>query len=591
MLTNLIGTKLDQRTQSLHQKPAYQILLFSRWLDTDSDIVRGTYTQTPMDVTEQVQSVSLNLDMETDASSASITFAINKLPLGIFYNCIIQIREGDEFVDIANWPTTFTGWRIGQPGSTETLKPFAATPAQGQGPRGEIRNVTVTFVSRERQFADFEITSDGVWLPNNKSNPAPNSPRNNYDDVGLIAKEICTDPNWGMGLQPDEVQIGPLPYRIEKQLQFVQIAVWDALMQLLQVLHRVPGVNGEGRIVVRDRNITKAAVRQYRSTHIMSISQPDAAYTNLNAIIAKGLAKDLTEVIKGDQKLVSINGTFGFFDPHMQFESNWGNDEQQTYRVKVGNGVTDGNGKSVDTPRIRKFNTDGFITSVFPPDLTDVSEFHYKVEIENDTLLVIGLLAAVFAGYVGATVAASFLTPFETGTPGARTTVDPLQIVLQTAASLLLLGGLFVLQQIANFEFEIWGVPFETVYEELRHDAILAQFSQISGGQPFREWERKDIEIKNYIFSTLADSPVPASGTEPAVTNPGLQTFAVRELAIQLAQQGSREVQMVRDILLEPADIIEDQDSGFRYFIKSITRELIRGESPSTQQATVFRVP
>jgi hypothetical protein len=75
------------------------------------------------------------------------------------------------------------------------------------------------------------------------------------------------------------------------------------------------------------------------------------------------------------------------------------------------------------------------------------------------------------------------------------------------------------------------------------------------------------------------------------VTNPGIETFAVTELAIQLAQQGSRELEMVRDILLEPADIITDQDSGFRYFVKSITRELIRGESPSTQQITAFRVP
>jgi hypothetical protein len=591
MITSLIGTKLDQRTQSLQQKPAYQVLLFSRWLDTDSDIVRGTYTQTPMDVTEQVQSASINLDMETDASSASVTFAIDKLPLGIFYNSIIVIREGDELVDIANWPTTFTGWRIGQPGSSETLKPFAATPAQGQGKRGGVRQVTVNFVSRERQFADFEITSDGVWLPNSKPNPQPNSPRDDYDDVGLIAKEIATDSSWGMGLQPDEVQIGPLPYRIEKQLQFVQIPVWEALMELLQVLHFVPGVNGEGRVVVRDRNITKASVRQYRSTHIAAISQPDASFTQVNAVIVKGLAKDLTEVIKPDQKLVSIDGTFGFFDPHMQFESNWGNDEQQTYRVKIGGAVTDGNGKTHESPRIRKFQTEGFITSVFPPDITDANEFYYKVEIENDTLLVIGLLAATFAGYVAGMTIAALLTPFETGTPGNRTTVDPLQVVAQTAASLLLLGGLFVLQQIANFQFEIWGVPFETVYEELRHDAILAQFSQISGGQPFREWERKDIEIKNYIFSTLADSPVPASGTEPAVTNPGIETFAVTELAIQLAQQGSRELEMVRDILLEPADIITDQDSGFRYFVKSITRELIRGESPSTQQITAFRVP
>ncbi len=589
MLTHLLGTKLDQRTQSLNQKPAYQVLLFSRWLDTDSDIVRGTYVQTPMDVTEFVQSASVNLDMATDASSASVTFAVEGLPLGIFYNCIIQIREGDEFVDSPQWPTTFTGWRIGQPGSSETLRASAPSPEDGQGARGQVRTVTVTFVSRERQFADFNITSDGIWLPNAVSNPQPLSPRNNYDDVGLIAKEVATDQSWGMGLQADEVNIGALPYRIEKQLQFVQIAAWEALQNLLQVLHRVPGVNGEGKLVVRDRSIRKPSVRRYRGTHIVSISQPDSNFTQINAVIAKGLSKELTDVIKAFQKLVFIDGTFGFFDPHMQFESNWGGDEQQTYRVKVGT-VVDGNGKTQTSPRIRKFHTDGFITSVDDPELTDVSEFHYKVEIENDTLLVVGLLVAVFAGYVAAMILVIVLTPTST-TPGTPTTINVGSVIAQIAASLLLLGGLFVLQQISNFDFEIWGVPFETVYEELRHDAILSQFSQISGGQPFREWERKDVEIKNYILSTIADSLVPASGTEPAVTNPGVESFAKTELEIQLAEQGSRELEIVRDLLLEPADIIEDEDSGFRYFIKSISRELVRGESPSTQSLTCFRVP
>lgn len=589
MLIHLLGTKLDQRTQSLNQKPAYQVLLFSRWLDTDSDIVRGTYVQTPMDVTEFVQSASVNLDMATDASSASVTFAVEGLPLGIFYNCIIQIREGDELVDKATWPTTFTGWRIGQPGSSETLRASAPSPEDGQGARGQVRTVTVTFVSRERQFADFQITSDGIWLPNAVSNPQPLSPRNNYDDVGLIANEVATDTSWGMGLQPDEVNVGALPYRIEKQLQFVQIAAWEALHNLLQVLHRVPGVNGEGKIVVRDRSIRKPSVRRYRGTHIASISQPDSNFTQINAVIAKGLSKELTDVIKAFQKLVFIDGTFGFFDPHMQFESNWGGDEQQTYRVKVGT-VVDGNGTTQTSPRIRKFHTDGFITSVDDPKLTDVNEFRYKVEIENDTLLVIGLLVAVFAGYVAAMILVIVLTP-TSAPPGQPTVVNVGAVIAQIAASLLLLGGLFVLQQISNFDFEIWGVPFETVYEEIRHDAILAQFSQISGGQPFREWERKDVEIKNYILSTIADSLVPAAGTEPAVTNPGVESFAKTELEIQLAEQGSRELEIVRDLLLEPADIIEDEDSGFRYFIKSISRELVRGESPSTQTLTCFRVP
>lgn len=590
MLTAYIGTLLDQRSLSMTQKPAYQVLLFSRWLDTDSDIVRGTYVQTPIDLTKWVERGSLNLDMDTDASSLQLTINVEGLTLGIFYNCIIQLREGDAFVDPSQWLTTFTGWRTGQPGATESLRPGKNSPDNGRGSRGNARTVNLTFVSRERQFTDFEITSDGVWLPNILPNPQLNhSIRNSYDDVGLIAKEICTDTDWGMGLKPDEVLIGPLPYRIEKQLQFVQIAAWEALQQLLEVLHYVPGVNGEGKIVVRDRSIKKLHVRSYSGIRLAGISQPDANYSQVNAVIVKGLAKDLTEVIKANQKLTSISGTFGFFDPHMEFKDTWGADKENSYRVKIGT-VTDGNGNSVQSPKIRHFHTDGFITSVNDPEITEATEYGYKVEIENDTLLIIGLLAAVFAGYVGAQVAVTLLTPTSTPPP-SQTVVHPGAVVAQIAGSLLLLGGIYVLQQISNFQFDIYGVPFETVYEEIRADAILAQFSQIAGSNPSREWERKDVEIKNYIFSTIADSAVPAAGTEPAVTNVGIRRYAREELAIRLAEQVMRNIEMVRDLLLEPADIIKDENTGFRYFVKSISREIQRGESPTTQTIEAFRVP
>lgn len=590
MLTAYIGTLLDQRTLSMTQKPAYQVLLFSRWLDTDSDIVRGTYVQTPIDLTKWVERGSLNLDMDTDASSLQLTINVEGLTLGIFYNCVIQLREGDAFVNPAQWLTTFTGWRVGQPGATESLRPGKNSPDNGRGARGNARTVNITFVSRERQFTDFEITSDGVWLPNILQNPQLNhAVRNSYDDVGLIAKEVCTDPDWGMGLQPDEVLVGPLPYRIEKQLQFVQIAAWEALQQLLEVLHMVPGVNGEGKVVVRDRSIKKLHVRSYSGIRLAGIAQPDSNYSQVNAVIVKGLAKDLTEVIKANQKLTSISGTFGFFDPHMEFKDTWGADKENSYRVKIGT-VVDGNGNSVQSPKIRHFHTDGFITSVDDPEITEATEYGYKVEIENDTLLIIGLLAAVFAGYVGAQVAVTLLTPTST-TPGTQTVVHPGAVVAQIAGSLLLLGGIYVLQQISNFQFDIYGVPFETVYEEIRVDAILAQFSQIAGSNPSREWERKDVEIKNYIFSTIADSLVAAAGTEPAVTNIGIRRYAREELAIRLAEQVMRNVEMVRDLLLEPADIIKDENTGFRYFVKSISREIQRGESPTTQTIEAFRVP
>lgn len=591
MISHLVGTKLDQRARASDQSPGYRVLLYSRWQDSDSDIVRGLAKQTPIDITPRVVSASLNLDMGTDASSLSLTVSVEGLNLMVFSNCVVQVKEGAADVDIAQWPTTFTGWRLGQPGSSESAAFGPPTPEAGRGERGAERTIQLQFHSRERMFTDYEITSDGVWLPNEAEQTELDFIyRNDFDNVGDISREVCTNQDWGLGLTNDECLIGKQPYRIEKQLQFVQITAWECLQNLLQVLQKVPGVNGEGKIVERDRALDKPTARVYSGEAIISIAQPDASFTQINSIIARGLAKELTKVVKKDQRLTSIDGTFGYFDPVVEFEDTWGADKQNSYRVANGT-ITDGDGKSVTSPRIRKFSEEGFINTVSPPVFTNVTEFGYTVQVENDTLLIIGLLIALVAGYVAAQVAVTLLTPFESGSPG-QTTVHPGAVAAQVAAALLLLGGIYVLQQIGNFKFEIWGVPFETVYEEIRVDAILGHFGTRSGGAPFREFERKSKEIKNYILSTEDDSAVPATATEPAVTNPGVRSFARKELAIALAEQATREITMVRDILLEPGDIIEHSLDGKRYYIKSISRTLNRGgSSPSIQSCEAFLLP
>ena len=591
MISHLVGTALDQRQRAPDQSPAYRVYLYSRWQDTDSDIVRSTFKQTPIDITSRVISAALSLDMDTDASSLSLTVSVQDLNLNIFSNCIVQVKEGSKDVDIATWPTTFTGWRLGQTGASESAALGPPTPEAGRGKRGGERTIQLQFHSRERVFTDFEITSDGVWFPNARNQVETAFVyRDAYDNTGDIAREVCTNMDWGLGLTNDECLIGKQPYRIQKQLQFVQISVWEALQNLLQVLNKVPGVNGEGKIVVRDRALDKPTARTYTGQSIISITQPDASFTQLNSVIVRGLAKDLTDVVKKDQRLTSIDGTFGFFDPVVEFSDTWGADKQNSYRVKNGT-VLDGDGNSRKSPRIRKFSQEGFIATVNDPEFTKITEFDYVVQIENDTLLVIGLLVAMIAGYVGLTVAVTLLTPESTPPPG-QTIVNPGAVAAQIAASLLLIGGIYVLQQIGNFQFEIWGVPFETVYEEIRVDAILGHFGTVSGGAPFREFERKSKEIQNYILSTEDDSVVPATTTEPAVTNPGVRTFARKELAISLAEQAKREIEMTRDILLEPGDIIEHTLDGKRYYITSIGRTLQRsGSSPSIQTCEAFLLP
>lgn len=590
MISHLIGTDIDRKTRSPTQSPAYQVLLYSRWQDTDSDIARGLAHQTPIDLTSRTISMQLVLDMDTDASSLNATISVEGLNLSIFTNCVIVLREGEASVDQAQWPTTFTGWRIGQPGSTESAADGRPTPEQGRGPRGSERTLQIQFHGREKLFAEYEITSDGVWLPNGKSQTEQAFQyRNQFDNIGDIAREVCENPEWGLGLTQDEVIIAKQPYRIEKQLQFVQISAWEALQNLLEVLHLTPGVNGEGKIVVRDRKMDRPAARVYGPREIVSIAQPDASFTEINTVIARGLSKRLTEVLKKDQMLAEISGTAGYFRNGVTVKNHWsdhkgdGGNPEGSYLVKVGS-VTDGDGKSVTSPRIRRFKQE----SILPIDLLDapefvkVDEFKYEIFVEQNLEVQIGVIAALIGGY-----STLSLTAISSAAGGDAITAT----AAQAAADFLLITGIMLLQSLGHFEFEIWGVPYETVYEEVRVDAILGHFGARAGNTPFREFERKDKEIQNYILSTEEDSVVPDTANEPEVTNPGVRSFARRELAICLAEQAKRQLVVIRDILLEPADIIEDQETGRRYFIKSISRTLQRGEQAPVQECEAHLLP
>lgn len=591
MISSLVGTEFDQKQRSPAQSPAYRLLLFSRWQDTDNDIVRGTFTQQPIDITQWAVNASLTLDSETDSSSLSLTISVEKLTLNIFANCIVQLQEGEAQIDPATWPVTFTGWRLGQPGSTESAFEGLPTPEEGRGPRGSERTTQLQFNGRERMFTDFEITSDGVWLPNAADQSEVQFLyRNTFDNIGDIAREICTNQDWGLGLTNDECLIGKQPYRIEKQLQFVQISGWEAIQQLLQVLQVVPRVNGEGKIVAFDRSLDKPAARSVTGRDVISIAQPDAAFDQINSVIARGLDKALTEVLKKYQRLTTLDGTFGFFDPQVEFEDTWSADNADSYQVKVGT-VVDGDGRTVTSPKIRKFKQDGFINTVNAPSFSQQTNFGYIVEVENDTLTVIALLAALIAGYAAAQTTVVLLTPVAPP-GGGPTVVNPGAVAAQVSASLLLIGGIYVLQQIGNFSFEIWGVPFETVYEEIRVDANLGHFATRSGSTPFREFEQKSVEITNYLLSSEDDSIVPAKGTEPEITNPGVRSFARKELGIRLAEQATRQIEMVRDVLLEPGDVIQHTLDNKRYFIKSISRSLDRGgQAASVQSCQAFLMP
>jgi len=606
MLNSLVGTELDDKAQAHDHIPAFKVMWFSRWQDNDSDIVRGTYKQTPVNITDYVLTGSLNLDSKSDASSASLTIALKKLSLGMFYNCIIKIYEGDSRVDEDDWPNTFTGWHVGQPGATEGLQDKVINIEESQTERGTLPTVNLSFVSREAQFTEREITSDGSWYPNVKNNDDPNfTYRDSYDDIGSIARELATNTEWGMGLENDEVLIGPLPYRIEKQLQFVQVNPFEALKTLGEVLHLAPQFNGEGKLRFVSRRIDGTVSRSYSGLQIANAAMSATAFNTVNCITAVGLDKEISKVIKPFQKMATGNGTCGFFDPSVEFEDTWSDDNQRSYLVLTGTNVEDGNGNVIpESPAIRNMRREfrvfggGSTFFIEDPEFLSYDQYGYKITVRNNTDLVYVTLVALFLTYTINIGIASYIKQQASAhvhPPGAPSpdniTATAQAMVYDLLASTALLAAIWLLQQVGNFSFDIWAIPYEPVYKELKTEVVLEHFGSKFAGQPFRQYERREVEIKNYIFSSKDDSVVAAgpNAGQPEVTNPGLLTFAERELSIRMSEQIVRSIQLKRDILLEPGDLFLDEDTGFKYKVKAINREIGRGIAPM-MSANVFRI-
>ncbi len=571
MLSSYVGTEFDRRQLDSRVRPGYRLLLYSRWIDSDSAIILGTHRQIPVDITKNVISANLTLAASRDASSMACQILLDdKICPDLFYNCIVRLKEGVQEIDETEWPYTFTGFFVGQPQASEATTQDARPARTAIGERGADRTVNVTFVDRGMVYRTENITTPGVWIPRGvKRNPdVAFAYRDAIDDIGSIARDIATK-DWGMGLDGAEVLLGKQPYRIEKQLQIVDTNVIDALTQILQPLHLVPVFNGAGQLTAYSTDVNKPVSRVYSRSLVKAMPQAQTNQAMTNSVTMRGLDSEITEVLHADQNLLSINGTFGFFDSEMVFRGSWGSDNTNSFRVKRGT-LADSTGTVHESPRFRNFVSKGLIiTTVNPPTFRMLTDFRYEIVITNDVYLSVGAIGALISGYAGLALLTTVLP--ELSTP-AGDVPNPGAVAAQVASSALLLAGLIVLQQIGNFEFEVWGIPFESVYQELVAEANIGHFATFDtvGGSARRTYEKNAQDFENHIMSSEEDRT-----TDDGTVNKGIVKWAREQLAFEAAKSAERSVQTPVDLLLEPGDVI--QHDGQVIFVDTITRSITRG--------------
>lgn len=520
----LAGSILNEIAGSIDRRPGFKVLVWNPVRVDIADVVTGRITDAPLDLTPYVAKVEIseNIGFETATdpvpSNAKISF--NRNPgAGIFRRgwvedgVIVRILEGDLRVAPDDWTVVFTGTFRGRPG-------------ENPGTRADLSEglSAIAYGREERYISSAPITTDSF--------PAGT-------DLGEIAYNIA----WKyMSLGDDEILFGALGYPCRAITnQIVDELPLEALYECFFPVGKKPKFDALGRLCAVDVNLDKPAARIFNGIDAIVrsvIATPNDIEVN-NQVILHGLDFNMTKIVQDAQVLDTIDLTTGFFDSDVKRPTYFSQDRtqraQETYVV--------------DRHPIKWSHS----------RWTQNDEFHGTLII--DTHYLRNVRAIIFGTYLALQLAIAALDYFFEGSSGAAAvvvsifgvniTLASLRLALQIASQVALAALLWSMNYIGRGEYEIWGKPFEYVYQELVSD------NRITGLDPS---ELRPYDYRNDFISRMED----------------LDALGRERLRRELVKNQTYEITLLSDPLLEVDDVIETVD-GARYYINSVAKTLQRG--------------
>jgi hypothetical protein len=444
------------------------------------------------------------------------------------------ILEGDARVPKSQWPICFSGILRGSPARTYE--------------RGNIEVTQATAYDRSVYYRHRRITSARAWQPTDTD-----------ANLGDICVQIATNVDWGMALTRQEVLFGRFyddsgaPVRINKKLQVVDIPPMEALTNIMQVVRREPAFNGEGKLVARPVDLTRPAIRQYVDEALIHKLDVQAADAKLpTSVTVTGLDYRLTKVEWNTQKVLTVGPVMvGFFNPRISKVQPYSEDNE--HRVEP-------------EDRARNWEVQGQLTaqlfgldSDFRVEIDPVDDFRCRITIVFEAVEIAILIVTVeLAAYLALKAAAGSVG--QTGQSIAAWALD-------AAATAILFHVMHMMTALGTVNFEVWGKPFEYVYQELEAKAMLADaYEEEDSGE----------EVENHILGTLEECELLA-----------------RDLLIRkVAETAGRNVSMSYDFLIEPNDVIQVLEDGniARYYVLEVSKQYDRGGDSSSLEVTGFRI-
>ena len=560
-----LGTQTDQIYSSpMPRVPGYKILIWNPNRTTINEVVLGTTTSPSYDITAWCSEIDYTENLvfenseESQATSVTLTvrYDANASPIQITEKTLIdgapvKVYQGDQRVPFEEWVCIFTGIIRGYP-----------TVAEETRDPGEVRVMKILCVERAEAFLNTTVTARSY---------------EKGTDVGQAAVETAIE---FMGLDRREINIGDQGYLIgHTQSQLVDIEVMKGIYEILFTVGKKPKFDGDGFLCAADTDLSKAPFRIY-DTHdlIMSLVRQQVLNAINNSVRLMGLDDELTAVIEREKRLVHGEITSGYFDPSVR----------QKVSFSEKKGKESGSQRAKDTRLEYDVGRLGSIVG---------EHVHWDPTIEPDGFTCFGgvitfdtgwtptLRTVLFAAWSAAVIVqivAGIVTSYggleaaAAAAPGAVWSCAPLagglhaaatgntiQEAGQYAAEAAMIAILVVMSELGRCEWEVYGCPFQNVFQQL---CATAQLYGLVTAQI------REIQLRNDWLYDIGY----------------MEQRAKELLKRELIKGWSYEIRMMDDPLLEVDDVIEVV--GRRYYITSIHRRWSRSTPDGTMSCTAWRL-
>jgi hypothetical protein len=513
---------MEAAQNAVVRRPAYKVLAYIvSLLESISDIVAGTSTQEPLDITAYCTDIQWTPD--------KLDFTMSD-PDGLFHpdtglykkhlgdGAVIRLQEGDSTVDESYWMNTFTGTIRGQIGWKKSR-------------RQQTMISTVSVFSRENNQAlkRRKVTSKSYTVGT---------------ELGVMLRDILTT---FMGLTDAEIRVASvLGLQLKHKVnQISQMAPWDAVEKLLEAVGRIPCFDGDGKLTSIDKDMNRSPDRIFlTSTPIYDYEVPARNQDAINKVKVIFLDSELSRVDSPYQSLGTAQVTTGFFSMGEKLPVYWGEDKKQ---------------RASGTEMIVKKSVNSGLLPVGEESYEEVDEYHGVIKVSIDAWVPI-LATAMLMEYLAASFISDYSAPGQpvqvvpvegTGATVAPWPNIPWGKVLQAQA---MVSIMLIMMCMGSAQYEVWGVPYDYAYKEQQSVAIQ---------QGLRYWEENETEITNDFLGSFTEA----------------DALAMKELTWEMSSACPRTLVIADDLALERGDIIQLPD-GRKFLITDMSKTIKRGEIP-----------